>query len=78
MFMAKARDLAKQYGYDIGCGDNSCWFGSPGGMATNGGCRCWPRGMSAANVTNEELHEMKTLARSLAAILAAIARGDKE
>lgn len=22
------------------CGDNSCVFGSPGGMATNGGCRC--------------------------------------
>lgn len=26
---------------DIGCGDNSCTFGSPGGMATNGGCRCF-------------------------------------
>lgn len=23
-----------------GCGDSSCMFGSPGGMATNGGCRC--------------------------------------
>ena len=22
------------------CGDNSCIFGAPGGMATNGGCRC--------------------------------------
>ncbi len=22
------------------CGDNSCVFGAPGGMATNGGCRC--------------------------------------
>ncbi len=22
------------------CGDNSCIFGRPGGMATNGGCRC--------------------------------------
>ena len=22
------------------CGDNSCVVGSPGGMATNGGCRC--------------------------------------
>lgn len=30
--------LAK-YGIDP-CGDNSCIFGSPGGMATNGGCRC--------------------------------------
>ena len=26
---------------DYGCGDNSCVFGSPGGMATNGGCRCF-------------------------------------
>ena len=26
------------------CGDNSCIFGSPGGMATNGGCRCFGRG----------------------------------
>lgn len=25
---------------DYGCGDNSCIFGSTGGMATNGGCRC--------------------------------------
>ncbi len=24
----------------VPCGDNSCMFGSPGGMATNGGCRC--------------------------------------
>jgi hypothetical protein len=23
-----------------GCGDNSCDVASPGGMATNGGCRC--------------------------------------
>lgn len=22
------------------CGDNSCMFGPPGGMGTNGGCRC--------------------------------------
>lgn len=24
----------------LGCGDNSCVFGRPGGMATNGGCCC--------------------------------------
>lgn len=22
------------------CADNSCMFGSPGGMSTNGGCHC--------------------------------------
>ncbi len=26
-----------------GCGDNSCEVRHPGGMATNGGCRCSPR-----------------------------------
>lgn len=25
------------------CGDNSCMFGPPGGMATNGGCCCIER-----------------------------------
>jgi len=24
-----------------GCGDNSCIFGAPGVMGTNGGCRCF-------------------------------------
>ncbi len=27
--------------FQIGCGDNSCMWGSRGGMATNGGCRCY-------------------------------------
>lgn len=27
--------------YLTGCGDNSCWFRKPKGMATNGGCRCF-------------------------------------
>lgn len=25
----------------LGCGDSGCIFGRPGGMATNGGCRCF-------------------------------------
>jgi hypothetical protein len=30
----------------LGCGDNSCYFVRPKGMATNGGCGCLPgRGM---------------------------------
>lgn len=71
----KARELAAQYGYGIGCQDNSCWFGSPSGMATNGGCRCWPLGVSTNNITNSDLAQMRQLARSLAAILSAIAKG---
>ena len=27
--------------FNIGCGDNSCTWGPRGGMATNGGCRCY-------------------------------------
>ena len=27
----------------VGCGDNSCRFVKPKGMATNGGCRCADR-----------------------------------
>ena len=38
----KLRDIAKALGMvEVGCGDNSCVWGSPGGMATNGGCRCY-------------------------------------
>jgi len=69
----KARELAAQHGFEIGCGDNSCWFGGPGGMATNGGCRCWPRA-SKNNVTDEELMEMRRLAKTLATVLAAVAK----
>jgi hypothetical protein len=36
----KLRDIATALGLNVGCGDNSCIWGSPGGMATNGGCRC--------------------------------------
>ena len=39
------REAIKQrWGYDPAeywCGDNSCAFGRSGGMATNGGCRCF-------------------------------------
>lgn len=38
---AKLRDVAAALGLVVGCGDNSCVWGSPGGMATNGGCRCY-------------------------------------
>ena len=37
----KLRDVARGIGLgEVGCGDNSCVWGAPGGMATNGGCRC--------------------------------------
>lgn len=35
--IAEAAAAVTQY---VGCGDNSCRFVTPKGMATNGGCRC--------------------------------------
>lgn len=35
--LRKAVAVAGDY---VGCGDNSCLFKKPTGMATNGGCRC--------------------------------------
>jgi hypothetical protein len=26
--------------YELGCSDHSCVWGHPGGMGTNGGCKC--------------------------------------
>lgn len=34
------QSLLELHNYD-GCGDNSCRFKKPAGMATNGGCRCF-------------------------------------
>lgn len=34
-----------------GCGDNSCNFVKPTGMATNGGCRCVERGGARPGLT---------------------------
>lgn len=59
----KARELAAQYGFKIGCGDNSCRFGSPGGMATNGGCQC----------VKSDLAELRSLIMVLGTILTRIA-----
>lgn len=39
--LAEAVALVEKH---AGCGDNSCLFVKPQGMATNGGCRCVDRG----------------------------------
>lgn len=39
--MKTVRDLATELEFELpDCQDNSCYFGSTGGMRTNGGCRC--------------------------------------
>lgn len=30
----------RHFGDDVGCHDGGCVYGHPGGMHTNGGCRC--------------------------------------
>lgn len=38
--LARIRSAAADASMYLGCGDNSCLFIKPRGMATNGGCRC--------------------------------------
>jgi hypothetical protein len=38
--IAKLREAVERCANHLGCGDNSCVFVKPTGMATNGGCRC--------------------------------------
>lgn len=65
----KVRELAKKYGIELGCIDNSCWFGSPGGMGTNGGCRCFNRGLG----THEEWSETRAVMRKMIDLLTKVA-----
>lgn len=46
----KLRDIAAALDIEAGCIDNSCMWGPPGGMGTNGGCRC---------LKNRDAHEMR-------------------
>lgn len=70
---------ASGFGYSTGdpataapCGDNSCIFGPPGGMGTNGGCRCFdkdPRHLAsidAARTVRRLANTIVLLARQLA------------
>jgi hypothetical protein len=47
------------------CGDNSCMFGSPGGMATNGGCRCFDKMHGWPMEARQAVRRMATVIRSL-------------
>lgn len=49
----KPWQIAKNIGIEAGCGDNSCLWGSPGGMGTNGGCRCAEKGRDAQELRME-------------------------
>lgn len=49
-----------------GCGDGGCIFGHPGGMHTNGGCKCMREMMSA----NRDIHEMHRIVNGIRAMRA--------
>lgn len=57
----KPREIAASIGIEAGCGDNSCLWGSPGGMATNGGCWCAERGTSHVDLRRELQKALKVV-----------------
>jgi hypothetical protein len=65
----RTREIAASVGVEIGCGDNSCRFGYPGGQATNGGCRCLPTG----RWLTEDTPKVMTLVGKLAQVIQALA-----
>lgn len=75
----KLRDYAAVIGLDVGCSDNSCIWGSPGGMGTNGGCQCQRAErvelrmemLRLARVARAALDENIKMAEAFAAISAA-------
>lgn len=60
--------LAERYG--IGCGDNSCVWGSRGGMGTNGGCRCFD---TTGPMTDQNRQERRRARRAVVALEVAAA-----
>lgn len=50
----------------VGCGDSSCMFASPKGMATNGGCRCLGRDGSHRPLAPQALARLYKAALALA------------
>lgn len=66
----KLREHAKAIGLDVGCIDSSCIWGSPGGMATNGGCRCVDH-EDDRQVLRRQVRAMARVAMALAAKVAA-------
>lgn len=66
------RELARKHGIEIGCIDNSCVFGPPGGMGTNGGCRC-PHMRHVGRWTHDEQWEARGLVKMLTSLLSKVA-----
>lgn len=73
MTRGRRQQLLAEWGLDP-CGDNSCLLGSPGGMATNGGCTCvdrvveelYPHGSERLSRREMEIAAIKLLTRRYA------------
>jgi hypothetical protein len=61
----KLWEYARSVGLDVTPCDNSCVWGSPGGMGTNGGCRCG----GTTTEGREARMQMRLMARALRAAL---------
>ncbi len=57
------REAARSLGMVYGCTDHGCIWGHPGGMGTNGGCRCAADMPLGARV---RLYSMARIASALA------------
>jgi len=63
-------DYAKrELSADYGCSDGGCIYGHPGGMHTNGGCRCLPSVGRRFTV-----HDLRAIRRGILGLRARIAR----
>lgn len=51
----------------VHCSDGNCIFGHPGGMHTNGGCRCIPTLSESRHWTSEERRSLRDRIKALAA-----------
>jgi hypothetical protein len=56
----KPRDIAKEMGFEAGCYDNSCLWGSPG-VGTNGGCRCADKGADPVELRRDLQKALKVV-----------------
>ncbi len=73
----KLRDVAQSVGFtNVGCGDNSCMWGSPGGMGTNGGCRCV--GQKGKGDDRLQLFMLKSVAQHLLGLVNTMALAVKK
>ncbi len=66
MHKTESQLVRQTAGDDVGCSDGNCVFGHPGGMHTNGGCRCLKQD---AIQLRRSLRQMSKVAHKLASVV---------